>query len=67
MKNYIVDVDRMESSSGRGDAEMVDDMDEHDIFESQSELDLDMIQLDLYLEEPLLVRKGNKDVNVLKF
>lgn len=57
----------MESSSGRGDAEMVDDMDEHDIFESQSELDLDMIQLDLYLEEPLLVRKGNKDVNVLKF
>ncbi|XP_055823882.1 zinc finger BED domain-containing protein DAYSLEEPER-like isoform X2 [Solanum dulcamara] len=58
-------------SRGRGEvemvAEMVDDMEEYDIFESQSELDLEKTQLDSYLQEPVLVRKGNEDLDVLKF
>ncbi|XP_059277240.1 zinc finger BED domain-containing protein DAYSLEEPER-like [Lycium ferocissimum] len=42
-------------------------MDEYDLFESQSESNLEKTQLELYLEEPILVRKGNENLDVLKF
>ncbi|KAF3664131.1 hypothetical protein FXO38_10306 [Capsicum annuum] len=38
LKNSSVDVDMVESSSGRDDVEVMDEMDEYDTFESQSEL-----------------------------
>ncbi|XP_047249547.1 zinc finger BED domain-containing protein DAYSLEEPER-like [Capsicum annuum] len=67
LKNSSVDVDMVESSSGRDDIEVVDEMDEYDTFESQSELSPEKTQLDFYLEEPVLVRKENEDLDVLKF
>ncbi|KAM3378879.1 hypothetical protein P3S68_011292 [Capsicum galapagoense] len=45
LKNLSVDVDMVESSSGRDDVEVVDEMDEYDTFESQSELGSENTQL----------------------
>ncbi|XP_060174241.1 zinc finger BED domain-containing protein DAYSLEEPER-like [Lycium barbarum] len=49
------------------DSEVRDVMDEYDLFERQSESNSEKTQLDLYLEEPVLVRKGNENLDVLKF
>ncbi|KAM3394920.1 zinc finger BED domain-containing protein DAYSLEEPER-like [Capsicum galapagoense] len=67
LKNSSVEVDMVESSSGRDHIEVVDEMDEYDTFESQSELSSEKTQLDFYLEEPVLVCKENEDLDVLKF
>ncbi|KAM3216457.1 hypothetical protein P3L10_025898 [Capsicum annuum] len=42
-------------------------MDEYDTLESQLKLSSEKTQLDFYLEEPVLVCKGNEDLDVLKF
>lgn len=49
------------------DTKMRDEMDEFDLFESQPESSSQKTQLELYLEEHVLVRKGNKNLDALKF
>lgn len=49
------------------DIEMGDEMDEFDLFESQPESSSQKTQLELYLEEPVLVRKGNENLDILIF
>ncbi|XP_009595900.1 zinc finger BED domain-containing protein DAYSLEEPER-like [Nicotiana tomentosiformis] len=63
----ISDVGIVGSSSHGCYDEIMDEMDEFDMFESPSEFCLEKTQLDLYLEEPLLVRKGNENLDVLIF
>ena len=45
----------------------MDEMDEFDMFESLSEYSLEKTQLNLYLEEHVLVCKGNENLDVLTF
>ncbi|XP_075084564.1 zinc finger BED domain-containing protein DAYSLEEPER-like [Nicotiana tabacum] len=60
----ISDVGIVGSSSHRCYDEI---MDEFDMFKSPSEYSSEKTQLDLYLEELVLVRKGNENLDVLTF
>ncbi|XP_060186469.1 zinc finger BED domain-containing protein DAYSLEEPER-like [Lycium barbarum] len=67
LKPSISDVDTVRSNSGGCDVEMADEMEEYDNFVSPSQPGSKKTQLSLYLEEPVLVRKGNENLDVLKF
>ncbi|XP_059298385.1 zinc finger BED domain-containing protein DAYSLEEPER-like [Lycium ferocissimum] len=61
------DVEMVGSSSRGCDGEILDDMEEFYMFESSSACSSGKTQLDLYLEEPVVVRKGNENFDVLTF
>lgn len=69
LKEYMTkfDVEVIGSNSHGCDDEVVDEMEEFDMFDSPSVCGSEKTQLHLYLEEPVLVRKGNENLDVLTF
>ncbi|XP_018629427.3 zinc finger BED domain-containing protein DAYSLEEPER-like [Nicotiana tomentosiformis] len=63
----ISDVEIVGSSSHGCYDEIMGEMDEFDKFESPSEYSSEKTQLDLYLEELVIVCKGNENLDVLTF